>query len=321
MTALDKRRRQLRALYGLDFPEDFFLFWQFATRRRPLEPLAAIAEATDMHLVGPFEVLAGRFDARRPKYSQLLHWRYYLDPPEFFTVLAGGGDGLHLGYYLDDPASGQGCLAYYYAADVFEFAVAGDTLFEAVRLELEDTCGTCLLDRSYFPEHARDFEATLRSVDRLRADLCRYGTADQPERGEEYVDKYGGVSAREQRVVAATQDNIGIVVPAQLYRPLSLTDRKLWARLRRDANPRDLVDEALQALGEGFPGTALKLGKDLWAAGGEHQTMYSYELLDAAYAALGREELRRVLREHRAQRELPTVDILEAEAQQDGGQD
>ena len=40
---------------------------------------------------------------------------------------------------------------------------------------------------------------------------------------------------------------------------------------------------------------------------------YAYELLDAAYAALGRETLRNVLRVHREHRELPSVDILAAE--------
>ena len=57
----------------------------------------------------------------------------------------------------------------------------------------------------------------------------------------------------------------------------------------------------------------MKLGKDLWAVGGERHTEYAYELLDAAYAALGREVLREVLRVHRANRELPSVDILDNE--------
>ena len=59
--------------------------------------------------LNPFEVLAGRFDGRVPRNSLLLHWRYYDDPPEFFTVLAGGTDGLHWGYFLDDPPRGTGC--------------------------------------------------------------------------------------------------------------------------------------------------------------------------------------------------------------------
>jgi hypothetical protein len=320
MPPLDQRRRQLREMYGFDFPEDFFRFWEFATRRRPLEPLAALADATDTGLVGPFEVLAGRFDGRTPKYSPYLHWRYYSDPPEFFTVLAGGGDGLHWGYFLDDPAGGAGCLASYYAHDVFEVSTDGDTLFDAVRLLVEQTYATCVLDRGYFPQEAPHYEESMRRLDELRLALAGYATADRTEVGDEYVEKYQGLSTRNERIVAETMEGMGVVAPPEKYRPLSLTDKKLWARLRKDDNPRDLVDEALGALRGGFPGIALKLGKDLWAAGGEHQTMYSYELLDAAYEALGRDVLRRLLREHRAHRDLPTVDILEAEARADGGQ-
>jgi hypothetical protein len=321
MTTLERRCRRLRELYGFDFPDDFFAFWDFACRRRPLEPLAALAEAAGGHLVGPFEVLAGRFDGRSSRFSQYLHWRYYNDPPEFFTVWAGLGDGLHFGYFLDDPRSTAGCIASYYAADVFEMSTDGDTLFEAVRLVLEERYQDAELDRSYFPERAAEVEAAMRDLDKLRAALCRAATAERPETGEDYVAKYQGRAARNDRVTAETVEGMGIVVQPQQYRPLSVKDRKLWARLRKDDNPRDLVDEAFAALRAGFPGTALKLGKDLWAAGGEHQTMYSYELLDAAYEALGRDLLRQVLREHRAHRDLPTVDILEAEAHEGGGRD
>jgi hypothetical protein len=313
------RRELLRSLFGFDLPEDFFAFWDFASRLQPLEPLTALAGVLGAHLVGPFEVMAGRFDGRRPRYSILLHWRYYNDPPEFFTVLAGGGDGLHWGYYLDDPTAGAGCVAAYYAADVFELSPEGDTLFEAVRLLLEETYGGCQLDRGYFPDRAPELEDTLRAVDALRPILCRYGTGDRPEAGHAYVEKYQGTASRNERVTAETQEGLGVVVPPGTYRTLSVSGRKLWARLRRDDNPRDLVEEAMAALREGFPATALKLGKDLWAAGGEHQTMYAYELLEAAYAALGRDVLRGVLREHRAHRELPTVDILQAEADENGG--
>ncbi len=321
MTSLDHRRRQLRSLYGFEFPEDFFQFWELASRRRPLDPLAGIADAADVHLVGPFEVLAGRFDGRTPRFHQYLHWRYYGDPPEFFTVLAAGEDALHWGYYLDDPAAGEGCVASYFAADDFEIGADGDTLFEAVRLRLEERFRDCEEDRGWDRAHADEYEATMGTIDALRTTLGRYATGDRPEIGEEYVTRYAGKSSRADQVVAKTREGMGIVVPPGKYRRLSVKDRKLWARLREDDNPRDLVDEAMQALREGFPGTALKLGKDLWAFGGEHQTMYSYELLDAAYEALGRDVLRRVLAAHREHRDLPTVDILQAEAQQDGGPD
>jgi hypothetical protein len=312
------RREQLHECYGFDFPDDFFAFWEFATRLQPLEPLTALAGTAGIHLVGPFEVMAGRFDHRRPRYCLYLHWRYYNDPPEFFTVLAGNVDRLHWGYYLDDPATSSGCIASWYAADAFELTCDGDTLFEAVRLSLEESYRDGEEYREDDPESAVDYDAKLRQLDELRTALCRYGTPERRETGEEYVEKYLGKASRNRRITAKTPEGMGIVVPPGTYRPLSISDRKLRARLRRDDNPRDLVEEAQAALREGYPGTALKLGKELWAAGGEHQTMYSYELLDAAYKALDREVLRNVLREHRAHRDLPTVDILQAEAEAAG---
>jgi hypothetical protein len=106
---------------------------------------------------------------------------------------------------------------------------------------------------------------------------------------------------------------MGIVVPEETYRPLSLVGPKLWRFLRQHRNPAALVEEARQALSEGFPGTALELGKDLWAATGARRRAYACELLDAAYLALGREVLREVLEVHRANRRLPSVDILDLE--------
>jgi hypothetical protein len=319
MSHLQKRHRQLRQLYGFDFPEDLFRFWEFATRLRPLEPLAALAEATHISLVGPFEVLVGRFDGRSPHHSQLLHWRYSMDPPEFFTVLAGGTDGLHWGYYLDDPAAGIGCVASYYAQDAFELSGDGDNLFEAVRLDLERSYRDCEDYRLDDPTYAEDYDATMQALDEVRAAIQQYATAERSEKGAEYEDHYPPRVARSAQVVAATREGMGIVVPPELYRPLRVKDKKLWSLLRTEEGTAEVVEEARRALREGFPGTALKLGKDLWSFGGGRCAEYAYELLDAAYAALGRETLRRVLQVHRANRKLPSVDILEAEADEGGG--
>ncbi len=306
------RRQQLHDLYGFDFPDDFFRFWEFVNRLQPLEPLKALSDL-DIGLVGPFEVLAGRFDQRTPRYSILLHWRYIFDPPEFFSVFAGGGDGLHAGYYLDDPANQAGCVASYYAHDVFEMSVDGDDLFECVRLWLEEDQGDSELDHGYGLIDDRAHEETLAKISAFRHSLLSFGTQERHEVGAAYVDRYSGLAPHRGVVVAETVENMGIVVPPESYRPLSLADDDLLPYLSRTDDPISLVEEARRALREGFPGTALKLGKDLWAIGGERHTEYAYELLDAAYAALGREVLRKVLRIHRENRELPSVDILDNE--------
>jgi hypothetical protein len=48
------------------------------------------------------------------------------------------------------------------------------------------------------------------------------------------------------------------------------------------------------------------------------KSAYACELLDESYAALGREILRCVLQTHRANRDLPSVDILEDEDSETG---
>ena len=308
-----KRRDQLRALYGFDFPEDLFRFWEFVNRLRPLEPLQALFDTLNLQLTGPFEVLAGRFDGRTPRQSILLHWRYYNDPPEFFTVLVGDIDGLHYGYWLDDPRTGKGGVASYFSDDAFELTPDGDSLFEAVRLDLEERARDLADYREENPEEGAEFNAALDKVAALRAILRRFATDDRPETGEEYVERYldRAARARKKRTIAATQEGMGIVVHPEVYRPLSVTDKKLWRRLWKEDDPVELVEEARQALRDSFPGTTLKLGKELWAIGGERKTDYAYELLDAAYTALGREVLVEVLRAHRAGRDRPWLDVLQ----------
>jgi hypothetical protein len=170
--------------------------------------------------------------------------------------------------------------------------------------------------RDLDPQGSAEHEAALEKIALLRQRLMEYATADRPEIGEEYTERYAGITQREESVVAATMEGMGIVVPPATYRPLSQEDRRLWRHLRRSDDPIAVVEEARQALRDGFPGMALKLGKDLWATTGAVKAAYACELLDAAYAGLGRELLRGVLQTHWANRELPSVDILEEESEQ-----
>ena len=311
--SLLKRRDQLRSLYGFDFPNDLFHFWEFANRLKPLDPVGAFWESLEIRLVGPFEVLSGRFDGRSPRLSPLLHWRYYLDPPEFFTVLSGATDKLHWGYYLDNPGESVGCVASYYGNDVFELAADGDDLFAAVRFHLESNYWTAAEDLVADPKYAQEHEERLRNLRELRPRLMREGTGDRCEIGQTYCEKYEAAIIRNAAVIAPTPERMGVVAPPETYRPLSLPDKKLRPLLRKLKDPWEIVGEARQALREGFPATTLKLGKELWPLRGERKTAYAYELLDAAYAALGRDVLSRVLHTHRENRQLPSVDIFEAE--------
>ncbi|MHB1423054.1 MAG: ADP-ribosylation family protein [Gemmataceae bacterium] len=307
------RRRQLRELYGFDFPEDFFRFWEFVNRLHPLEPLHALRDFC-LQLVGPFEILEGRFDNLTPRYSLLLHWRYYFDPPEFFTLLTSGGDdAMHWGYFLDEPPGRSRCAASVSTLSIKEMATEGEDLFEAVRLWLEEEHDDCERDRDEGMIGERICERKLAKLATLRNCLLAFGTEERREVGAAYTERYAGIALRNEDVIANTYDGMGIVAPPESYRPLFRSDENLWHYLGVTDDPLNVVKRARRMLRKGFPGTALKLGKDLWAIGGEPHTEYAYELLDAAYAALGREALRKVLRVHRENRELRSVDILDYE--------
>jgi hypothetical protein len=307
-----RRRQQVRELYGFDFPDDLFQFWDLASRCRPLEPLRAF-DALGIELVGPFEVLAGRFDGRATKYSQLLHWRYYTDPPEFFTVLVGFEGGPHWGVYLDEPGEPGGCIASYYAGETLELSMDGDTLVEAVRMRLEQ----CVGDWEFAVETGEgaiepgELARQIDAAAELRQRLMQLGTGSRPETGHEYEERYEPFVERMRRVIAPTLDGMGIVAPGDTYRPLKR--KSLNNYLRRTRDPKAVVAEARQALADGYPATALKVGKDLWTLEGKRRQVYAFELLDAAYAALRRPILQNILRVHHAHRQLPSVDILENE--------
>jgi hypothetical protein len=302
----------VRELYGLDFPDDFFQLWELARDIRPSEPLRAFQQTLGVTLVGPFEVLAGRFEGRQPKLSLYLHWRFFMDPPEFFTVMMGDVDRLHWGYFWDDPSERPGWVASYYGADEgLDISAEGTTVFEALRRDLEQNVAQTAEYLAEDPAQADSYRAKLKELDELRARLSKRATADRPETGDGYLEKYDPAEARKKVISAATMDGMGIVVPKTAIRTLAIPEEKIREDLLSGADPGPLIQEAQKTLHFGFPGVALKIGRDLWAAGGEKYSMAAYELMDAAYDGLNRPLLQQVLRAHWQDRDLPSPDILD----------
>lgn len=67
-------------------PDDFYKFWEFCKIINEKDPLHAF-EKVDLVLVGPFDVLAGKFqNVTKTKNEYLRHWRYYYDPPEMQVI-------------------------------------------------------------------------------------------------------------------------------------------------------------------------------------------------------------------------------------------
>lgn len=305
---------RIEGIYGFAMPDSLFAFWDFAcTATLPLLRDAAGIIA----LEGPFEWLG---TAAPDEHDPLWRARYYNDPPEFLTLLTGLSDGLHWGYYLDEPGQPDLPVASYHHDDAFQISVTGADLFEATRLELEyhyrDQCEDLAADAA----GAGAGNAAFQKQETVRSLLKQYATADRREQGADYIDAHGAPSLR--RTAAPTRDDMGIVVPAASYRALVRCDDgsfgiagspqpgsspaaddpfQAWNYLPGAAEVEAMTAAALEAAGAGFPGTALKLGKDLWTYGNAFEAP-SGRLLEAAYDALDRPLLRRYLdiaRRHR----------------------
>lgn len=63
--------------------------------------VGALKDSLGLQLVGPFDILAGAHkNSKNSQPNFHLHWRYFYDPPEFQTILAGCENSQHhIGYY------------------------------------------------------------------------------------------------------------------------------------------------------------------------------------------------------------------------------
>lgn len=267
-------RQRLRDIYGFDFPEDFFHFWKFMQETYPTDPYTL---PINVWLVGAFEILGSLLDS--VDISQLgiplrMHWRFYKDPPEFFTILRGEVAGFHLGYYYDDPAKLPSCICGYYHHDAYELWNAGSTLFDVVQTLATNQINSVqewIEEGEYTGEDGQEEIAEIEEfLQQIQAYRDRHIIAAPPLRVQ----------------TAETWDRMGIVVPSDTYRPLTQTRKS------------DKLVEAQTALAEGFPGTALKFAKDLWALQDPEWEAHAIALHQAAYSALHRPLLNDILQEH-----------------------
>lgn len=124
----------IKSRFLLELPSDFYEFWEFCKTLKPTDPSNALKEV-NLQLVGPYDVLAGKFKhVKKPQEDYLKHWRYYYDPPEFLTVLKGDDKtGYHIGYFYDSPDEPPSLLLSNYGLKDGVFTKMGDNIFAAVR--------------------------------------------------------------------------------------------------------------------------------------------------------------------------------------------
>jgi hypothetical protein len=300
------RRKQLGEWYGFDFPDDLFAVWELAKELRPRAPRNAF-DAITLHLDGVFDVLAGEFDRKPPDGPLWTHGMSYQDPPEFFTIFWGECDGHHLGLWLDDPAEPPSCVVGYYNNDAYDFSYYPANLFLALRCELERSYESTLENLEYDPDDAAFYRKEVRRLDDLREVLRPHMPAAARRRtqiGQEYLDRYTDQDVDDSKVVAITWGHECIAAPPALYREPSADDESIWKQVRTRTGAARWLKEAEKALRQGFPATALKLGKDVWHLAPREALADACAVMEAAYHALGRPLLAQVLRARQQQRQL-----------------
>ncbi len=287
-------RQILRQKYGFDFPDSFFEFKRFVDLAKTKG--LSLYDALDMSLGDVFEVFNPELDLEN--FDPVEKSRYYCDPPEFFTVLYGHTDGLHWGYWVDGHSADEYPVVSYYHSDAYELGSDGDGLFEALRYRMEQA-HSGYLDNAHYAPHDEEEQAhctqQLTRIEALRQALSGFPTSERKETGEAYIDRYGGVP---RDVLAPTYEGMGLVAPEHLFRPLAFDPFSTAHGYRpNDDSAQRLYEEGLRALEEGFPATALKIGRDLWIF--SDYAELSANLLDAAYDAMGLGAQRQIVRRFR----------------------
>jgi hypothetical protein len=299
------RRKQLREWYGLDFPDDLFAVWELARELRPKAPRDAF-EAIAFRLDGVFDVLAGKFDKKPPDGPLWTHQMSYQDPPEFFTLFWGECDGYHLGLWFDDPAEAPSCVVSYYNNDAYDLSYFPANLFLTLRRELEHSYESFLDYLEDDTDDARYYRKELRRHDTLREELrprMPGATRRRTQKGQEYLDRCTEQDVDDNEVVASTWGNECIAAPTALYREPPADDETIWREVRKKRGAARWLAEAERALHDGYPATALKLGKDVWHLAPKAAVAGACAVMEAAYRDLGRPLLAQVLRARQQQRD------------------
>ena len=289
-------RKWLRELYGLEFPDSLFALHEFLNGFG--QGPAVALNAVGLSPAGPLELLMRRrADFQRPALDMVLHWRFYNDPPEFFTCLHGDTDGEHWGMLLDDPERGYRGVAAYFTKDVDDLRVYGG-LLDAVLQRVDSRIEGIRENIEYDPGERAYYEKELSAAQRLGEELEAF-----IERERLPLDE-----ARGDGVPSCTLLNA--ILPDGAYAPLSRPDEDVIELLKRPADLEALAEEATQLARRGFPGGALLLGRALHYFCGPKHASNAHRLQRCAYDALGRTELVRIVDTHHAHRDLRTVDIF-----------
>ncbi|XP_064086036.1 histone PARylation factor 1-like [Macrobrachium nipponense] len=306
-------RLSIEQKFLLEMPDDFYNLWDLCVKLNKDKPEEALIKA-GLTLVGPYDVLTGKLKniKERKVSTYLCHWRYYYDPPEFMTVIAGSDNEFHIGYYRDDPFLLPNFVASMSNVKPGVVTPLGENIFAGVcayltqRMKEENPFKKTALQRLY-----KEVESYAK-LKKLSLEL-----------------RTPAMKERKKRVVAKTFNSAGIVVYVDEtgvgYRPLPESDATLRKILQRVTDAKtdeerlkhyddlqEIITNVQFATDEGDYGMGLELGLDLFAFGGEVFHKSIFHLLSVAYELLSREPYIDIIQAHlKNRRRGSNLSILE----------
>ncbi|ELT89494.1 hypothetical protein CAPTEDRAFT_108777 [Capitella teleta] len=281
-------KENIKSKFGVEMPEDFYEFWQFAESLNKKNPTDALKKELGLQLVGPFDILAGKKSSLK-KPCWFRHWRYYYDPPEFLTILRGNDDTqFHMGYFRDDPKEMPVFVASNEAKVNCNIVPRGENIFAAVIWFIEDAIRKSKSNKSTLNN--------LKSKVEKWASKCDFLTAP---------GKSKAMKARDKKSVCATFHGAGLVVPVDEhgvgYREVPETTADLKKMLKnivvaKDVESRNKATDPLMEIvmlvqfanDECDYGEGLELGLCMFSFGGECLHKMILNLMPLAYQLLKR---------------------------------
>lgn len=291
--------QNIREKFLINMPNDFYDFWNFCKDLNSTKPLNALQDIGLM-LVGPYDVLAGKFnDVNLSSDEYLIHWRYFYDPPEFLTVLADTRTGFHIGYFRDDPYSDEHIVASNNGKDC-ELVALGDNIFTALKSYVDKRLKTC---DPFSKPKVQKFQKLF---------LSKY---------EGDSNCQNAVKKRQKKIVCKTFHKLGLVVPFDRktevgYRDLIENDATLKKKLKifLDSDIQDLnvamssIQPIIMAVNlatdECDFGTAIEFGIDLFCNGSKHLHNLALLFLRTGYNLVHRKEFIKIIEAHLKNRRI-----------------
>ncbi|KAG8453835.1 hypothetical protein GDO86_000458 [Hymenochirus boettgeri] len=307
-------REEVKSMYNLTMPEDFYHFWGFCAEMNPNSPSDALKSSLGLQLVGPYDILCGKHKCtkKETEINYHLHWRFFYDPPEFQTILVEDSKTqFHLGYFRDSPEELPVFVGSNEAAKGCLINQLGDNVFSAVK-----QCATKKLK-----------EVTDKKISSTIKDLIEKLTAAAKDLGYSLEQKSAIMKKRNKKVVTKSFHSAGLVVPVDKnnvgYRELPETDGDLKRICKAivDASDDDKRMKAFAPIQEIFTyvqfandecdyGMGYELGIDLFCYGSHYFHKMSRQLLSLAYKLLERNLFAEIIESHLSNRNRENISQL-----------